>query len=42
MIRYANGGGGPLKASRDFKEMVKALHGAGIEVNHIFLTLELG
>ncbi|KAK3230950.1 hypothetical protein Dsin_002831 [Dipteronia sinensis] len=32
MSRYASGGGGPLKASREFKEMVKALHGAGIEV----------
>ncbi|KAL9666769.1 hypothetical protein QQ045_001109 [Rhodiola kirilowii] len=32
MSRYASSGGGPLKASREFKEMVKALHGAGIEV----------
>ncbi|KDO81054.1 hypothetical protein CISIN_1g0039772mg, partial [Citrus sinensis] len=32
MSRYAAGGGGPLKASWEFKEMVKALHGAGIEV----------
>lgn len=33
MSRYASAGGGPLKASHEFKEMVKALHGAGIEVN---------
>ncbi|XP_060673369.1 isoamylase 3, chloroplastic isoform X2 [Ziziphus jujuba] len=32
MSRYASAGGGPLKASKEFKEMVKALHGAGIEV----------
>lgn len=32
MSRYASDGGGPLNASREFKEMVKALHGAGIEV----------
>lgn len=32
MSRYASAGGGPIKASREFKEMVKALHGAGIEV----------
>ncbi|CAL1390291.1 unnamed protein product [Linum trigynum] len=32
MSRYASGGGGPCSASREFKEMVKALHGAGIEV----------
>ncbi|KAG9137782.1 hypothetical protein Leryth_024054 [Lithospermum erythrorhizon] len=32
MSRYASGGGGPISASREFKEMVKALHGAGIEV----------
>ncbi|KAJ0026237.1 hypothetical protein Pint_08389 [Pistacia integerrima] len=32
MSRYASGGGGPLKALWEFKEMVKALHGAGIEV----------
>lgn len=36
MSRYAGGGGGPLKASWEFKEMVKALHGAGIEVNRMF------
>lgn len=41
MSRYAAGGGGPLKASWEFKEMVKALHGAGIEVNHMFSDLEL-
>ncbi|XP_060175321.1 isoamylase 3, chloroplastic isoform X5 [Lycium barbarum] len=32
MSRYASSGGGPVSASREFKEMVKALHGAGIEV----------
>ncbi|XP_052201670.1 isoamylase 3, chloroplastic isoform X2 [Diospyros lotus] len=32
MSRYASAGGGPINASREFKEMVKALHGAGIEV----------
>ncbi|KAK4483937.1 hypothetical protein RD792_011146 [Penstemon davidsonii] len=32
MTRYASNGGGPLKASQEFKEMVKALHDAGIEV----------
>lgn len=35
MSRYASAGGGSLKASLEFKEMVKALHGAGIEVYHI-------
>lgn len=37
MSRYASDGGGPLNASREFKEMVKALHGAGIEVSCVFL-----
>uniref|UniRef100_A0A1D1Z135 isoamylase n=1 Tax=Anthurium amnicola TaxID=1678845 RepID=A0A1D1Z135_9ARAE len=32
MSRYASGGGGPQVASHEFKEMVKALHCAGIEV----------
>ncbi|KAF8411410.1 hypothetical protein HHK36_003959 [Tetracentron sinense] len=32
MSRYASAGGGPLAASLEFKEMVKALHDAGIEV----------
>ncbi|XP_039041589.1 isoamylase 3, chloroplastic-like isoform X3 [Hibiscus syriacus] len=32
MSRYASGGGGAVGASWEFKEMVKALHGAGIEV----------
>ncbi|KAF6152133.1 hypothetical protein GIB67_031455 [Kingdonia uniflora] len=32
MSRYASCGGGPLGASYEFKEMVKALHAAGIEV----------
>lgn len=43
MSRYASSGGGPLKASREFKEMVKALHDSGIEVRcmrlHVFLRL---
>lgn len=39
MSRYASAGGGPLNASREFKEMVKALHAAGIEVNHVFNQL---
>ncbi|KAJ8762610.1 hypothetical protein K2173_008049 [Erythroxylum novogranatense] len=30
--RYASDGGGPLNASHEFKQMVKALHNAGIEV----------
>ncbi|XP_077212723.1 isoamylase 3 [Tasmannia lanceolata] len=32
MSRYASAGGGPLAASLEFKQMVKALHDAGIEV----------
>ncbi|KAK1432221.1 hypothetical protein QVD17_09115 [Tagetes erecta] len=32
MARYASAGGGPVVASQEFKEMVKALHLAGIEV----------
>ncbi|XP_019150161.1 PREDICTED: isoamylase 3, chloroplastic-like [Ipomoea nil] len=32
MSRYASAGGGPVNASREFKEMVKVLHDAGIEV----------
>lgn len=32
MSRYASGGGGPVAASLEFKELVKALHQAGIEV----------
>jgi isoamylase len=32
MTRYVSDGGGPVAAAREFKEMVKALHGAGIEV----------
>lgn len=36
MSRYASAGGGPVNASREFKEMVKALHGAGIEVSISF------
>lgn len=35
MSRYASAGGGPINSSREIKEMVKALHGAGIEVNHV-------
>lgn len=38
MSRYASAGGGPVNASWEFKEMVKALHGAGIEVIHVFST----
>lgn len=42
MSRYASGEGDPIKASKEFKEMVKALHSAGIEVAmpmsyHLFL-----
>lgn len=33
MSRYASAGGGPLAASQEFKQMVKALHNAGIEVS---------
>ncbi|KAK7282836.1 hypothetical protein RIF29_11920 [Crotalaria pallida] len=32
MSRYASDGGGSVNASREFKQMVKALHSAGIEV----------
>ncbi|KAJ7965751.1 putative Isoamylase [Quillaja saponaria] len=32
MSRYASAGGGPVNASWEFRQMVKALHGAGIEV----------
>ncbi|XP_014501792.1 isoamylase 3, chloroplastic isoform X1 [Vigna radiata var. radiata] len=32
MSRYASAGGGSVNASREFKEMVKALHSSGIEV----------
>ncbi|KAI3438769.1 hypothetical protein D9Q98_001187 [Chlorella vulgaris] len=32
MSRFAKDGGGPLAAAREFKEMVKVLHGEGIEV----------
>ncbi|CAI9259742.1 unnamed protein product [Lactuca saligna] len=32
MTRYASGGGGPIAACLEFKQMVKALHLAGIEV----------
>jgi len=32
MSRFAADGGGPVAAAREFKEMVKALHEAGIEV----------
>lgn len=38
MSRYASSGGGPVKASKEFKELVKALHGSGIEVK---IVLEL-
>ncbi|RLM86845.1 isoamylase 3, chloroplastic [Panicum miliaceum] len=32
MSRYASAGGGPVVASKELKQMVKALHNAGIEV----------
>ncbi|QCD93172.1 glycogen operon protein GlgX [Vigna unguiculata] len=32
MSRYGSAGGGSVNASREFKEMVKALHSSGIEV----------
>lgn len=32
MSRYASAGGGPVSASKELKQMVKALHNAGIEV----------
>lgn len=32
MARFATEGGGPSAAAREFKETVKALHAAGIEV----------
>ncbi|XP_074263073.1 isoamylase 3, chloroplastic isoform X2 [Silene latifolia] len=32
MSRYASSGGGPINAALEFKEMVRALHNAGIEV----------
>lgn len=32
MSRYASAGGGPVNAAQEFKQMVKALHSAGIEV----------
>ncbi|XP_027356519.1 isoamylase 3, chloroplastic isoform X1 [Abrus precatorius] len=32
MSRYASAGGGSVNASQEFKQMVKALHSAGIEV----------
>ncbi|KAL9228743.1 hypothetical protein vseg_004291 [Gypsophila vaccaria] len=32
MSRYASSGGGPVNAALEFKEMVKAMHSAGIEV----------
>ncbi|KAL5677654.1 hypothetical protein ACJX0J_013785, partial [Zea mays] len=31
MSRYASAGGGPVAASKEFKQMVKAFHNAGIE-----------
>jgi len=32
MARFASDGAGPAAAAREFKELVRALHGAGIEV----------
>lgn len=37
MSRYASCGGGPINAALEFKEMVKALHNAGIEVCYVLL-----
>lgn len=37
MSRYASAGGGSVNASREFKEMVKALHSSGIEVVMLIL-----
>lgn len=42
MSRYASAGGGPVNASQEFKQMVKALHSAGIEVTLLFLCENLG
>lgn len=39
MSRYASAGGGPVGASQEFKQMVKALHKAGIEVYSSSSTL---
>lgn len=41
MSRYARAGGGPLVASQEFKQMVKALHDAGIEVLQLYNTVSL-
>jgi len=37
MSRYGSAGGGSVNASREFKEMVKALHSSGIEVVMLIL-----
>lgn len=39
MSRYASNGGGPVNASQEFKEMVKAFHDAGIEVLLLILMI---
>lgn len=39
MSRYASNGGGPVNASQEFKEMVKAFHDAGIEVVLLILMI---
>lgn len=42
MSRYASADGGSINASREFKQMVKALHSAGIEVKLIFHCHKFG
>jgi hypothetical protein len=37
MSRYASAGGGPVAACKELKQMVKALHNAGIEVLTSFI-----
>ena len=37
MSSYASAGGRSVNASREFKEMVKALHSSGIEVVMLIL-----
>lgn len=39
MSRYASNGGGPVNASQEFKQMVKAFHDAGIEVEIVTLII---
>jgi len=42
MSRYASAGGGSVSASREFKQMVKALHSSGIEVVTLNYTISSG